>query len=505
MRVLVASDLVLDAVIDARKNSSKSKEVIDYLLGSCQCYLAACTLVNLESEVTRKNIALRNNLFELMRKFEIAKTPSYVDLADPLAKQDLNAYLIGLSARSVGADWVLTNELKPNSVFGSVISVDEFAHRYFGSELSEKSLIPFLPLKEVNAPYEPELEKAFDEVINSGWYLIGKQLSNFEDEYSRFNGVTHCVGVSNGLDALHLSLISLGITAGDEVIVPANTYIATVLAVTYVGATPIFVEPNIHSYNIDPFKIEERISKRTKAIMPVHLYGHACEMDQIMGICAQHGLFVVEDNAQSQGATFKGKLTGSFGHVNGTSFYPGKNLGALGDAGAVTTNDGSLAAKIRSLRNYGSSIKYYNEVVGHNMRMDELQAAFLRVKLKDLANATKHRQFVADYYSKALKGIGDLVLPSISKDASHVFHLYVIRTRNRDRLQDFLTKHGISTLIHYPVPPTLQQAYKNLGYSVGDYPITEHLAQTSLSLPIWPAMTIDKVDFVVEKIKQFFG
>ncbi|MAT55372.1 MAG: aminotransferase [Saprospirales bacterium] len=362
--------------------------------------------------------------------------------------------------------------------------------------------IPFLNLHPLHDPIREELKVAFEEVLNNSWYILGQKLEAFETSWAAWLGCRHAVGVSNGLDALFLSLKALGVGPGDEVIVPSNTYIATVLAVSHAGATPVLVEPDPRTYNIDPDRIEAAITPRTRAIMPVHLYGQACEMDRIMAIAEKHGLFVVEDNAQAHGATWKGKKTGTFGHCNGTSFYPGKNLGALGDGGIVTTDDDALAEKVRMLRNYGSRQKYVNEVVGYNMRLDELQAAFLSVKLKYLDAWTQERQRLAALYTEILQGVGDLVLPETHPDATHVWHLYVIRTRHRDALQDYFKQRGIGTLIHYPVPPHLQQAYAHLGYQKGDFPIAEELAETCQSLPLWVGM--GEIRGVVEEIEKYF-
>jgi dTDP-4-amino-4,6-dideoxygalactose transaminase len=363
--------------------------------------------------------------------------------------------------------------------------------------------IPFLNFAPAHDAIRNEIKQAFERVYDSNWFVMGKSVDTFEQEYASFNQTRKCVGISNGLDALHIALKVLGIGPGDEVIVPSNTYIATVLAVSYVGATPVLVEPNISTYNIDPSLIEAAITPRTKAIMPVHLYGQACEMEAIMDIASRHNLFVVEDNAQSQGAAFNNKLTGSWGHINGTSFYPGKNLGALGDAGAVTTNDENFAKKAAVLRNYGSEKKYYNEVVGHNMRLDEMQAAFLSVKLKYLAEWTKQRQQIAAYYNEAFAGVDNIIIPKVADNATHVYHLYVIRTKRRDELQAHLTAKGIGTLIHYPIPAHLQEAYRSLGFKAGDFPIAEEIANTCLSLPMWPGMTKDDVHYIVQEIKAF--
>lgn len=360
--------------------------------------------------------------------------------------------------------------------------------------------IPFLNLEPMHKEISSELTSAFRGVLESNWFVLGEELKEFEREYAAFNCVSHAIGVSNGLDALVLSLKALGIGSGDEVIVPSNTYIATVLAVTHVGAKPVLVEPRMETYNLNPELIEKAITSRTRAIMPVHLYGQACEMDQIMAIAERNGLLVVEDNAQAHGATWANQLTGSFGNCNGTSFYPGKNLGALGDGGAVTTNSEELAETLQMLRNYGSREKYMNERIGYNNRLDELQASFLRVKLRKLSEWTAQRQSIATWYNEVLIGADNLITPWVHPQASHSYHLYVVRTSDRAKLQQKLSQAGISTLIHYPVPPHLQLAYKELGYKKGDFPIAEELAKSALSLPLWPGMTFEMVQAVSNAI-----
>lgn len=364
--------------------------------------------------------------------------------------------------------------------------------------------VPFLSFEYTNDIIREEITKAFHDVFESRWYILGDSLSKFEQEYTEFNQVRYCVGVSNGLDALHLALRSLGIGAGDEVLVPSNTYIASAIAVTNVGARPILVEPRINTYNINPELLESAITPRTKAILPVHLYGQCCEMDAIMEVANKHALKVVEDNAQAHGSSYRGRLSGTFGHVNATSFYPGKNLGALGDAGAVTTNDEELAKRIYRLRNYGSEKKYYNQEVGFNMRLDELQAAFLSVKLKYLMDWTRQRQYIAHQYNQQLAGVGDLILPETIEAATHVHHLYVVRSNRREQLVKHLSDKGIGTVIHYPVPIHLQEAYAYLGKRSGDFPIAEEIARTCVSLPIWPGMSATHVEQVVKAIKSFF-
>jgi dTDP-4-amino-4,6-dideoxygalactose transaminase len=364
--------------------------------------------------------------------------------------------------------------------------------------------IPFLSFDSMNKAVKREIIQSFEQFFDNGWYVLGNSVKDFEFEYAAFNQTKHAVGVSNGLDALFIALRSLDIGAGDEVIVPSNTYIASFLAVSYTGATPVPVEPDIFSYNLDTVAIESKITSKTKAILPVHLYGQACNMDSIMAIARKYNLFVVEDNAQAHGAAWKGQLTGSWGDANATSFYPGKNLGALGDAGAVTTNNSEIAQRAFVLRNYGSQKKYYNEVIGYNMRLDECQAGFLSVKLRYINDWTLQRQIIAGFYNQYLFGAGDLILPQVVAGATHVYHLYVVRTFQRDALQNYLTTQGIGTLIHYPVPPHLQEAYEHLDYSKGSFPIAEEIASTCLSLPMWPGMQEDHVAYIAEKIFTFF-
>lgn len=363
--------------------------------------------------------------------------------------------------------------------------------------------IPFLSFAPQHEPLRQEILAALARVYDSGWYVLGDEVAAFEREYAAFNRVPHAVGVANGLDALTLALRALGIGPGDEVLVPSNTYIATWLAVTHVGAVPVPVEPDPATGNLDPARLAASLTPRTRAIMPVHLYGQACRMTEIMEVARQHGLPVVEDNAQAQGAAFDGRLTGSFGALNATSFYPGKNLGALGDAGAVTTADGRLAEQVRVLRNYGSAQKYHNEVIGYNSRLDELQAAVLRVKLGHLASWTAQRQQVAAWYGQHLAGIDGLRLPQVAPGATHVYHLYVVHTPRRDALQQHLAAQGIGTLIHYPVPPHRQPAYAGLGRPAGALPIAEALAATCLSLPLWPGMAEAQVAAVAAAVRAF--
>lgn len=362
-------------------------------------------------------------------------------------------------------------------------------------------MIPFLDLKDVNSRYEQELNAAFSRVLQSGWYVLGQEVKSFESEFAKFCGVDHAIGVSNGLDALHLILHAYGIGPGDEVIVPANTYIASWLAVTYCGATPVPVEPILSTYNIDPEKIREAITSRTKAIMAVHLYGQPAEMEAIMSIAREYGLKVIEDAAQAHGALYGTQRVGSLGDAAGFSFYPGKNLGALGDAGAITTNDSKLAERVRVLLNYGSRIKYHNEVKGFNCRLDELQAALLRVKLPYLDAENVRRRDIANQYQQGLADTG-LILPAIAGSAESVWHLYVVRTLRRDDLQAVLLSQGIGTMIHYPVPPHLQPAYAELKFKKGSLPITERVHEEVLSLPMGPTLLDTQVEEIIEAVRN---
>lgn len=351
--------------------------------------------------------------------------------------------------------------------------------------------IPFLDLKAPYMELRHELDAAYARVMESGWYILGQEVEAFEAEFASFCGVRHCIGVGNGLEALHLILRAMGVGEGDEVIVPSNTYIATWLAVSYAGAIPVAVEPDRATYNLDPELLEAAITPRTKAVIAVHLYGQTADMDRINAIAACHGLKVIEDAAQAHGACYKGRRAGALGDAAGFSFYPGKNLGAFGDGGAVTTNDDDLAARIRMLRNYGSTVKYHNEAKGYNSRLDELQAAFLRVKLRHLERWNARRTELAGLYTAALKATG-LVLPEVMAACEPAWHLYVVRTHDRGRLTQLLDKQGIGWLIHYPVPPHRQQAYQE-SHGGLSYPLAEELSDQVLSLPMGPHLDPQQV------------
>ncbi len=358
-------------------------------------------------------------------------------------------------------------------------------------------MIPFLDLLAPREELRAEIDAAVARVLDSGWYILGKEVEDFEAEYAAFCDAEHAVGLANGLDALHLALRAMDVGPGDEVIVPSNTYIATWLAVSQCGATPVPVEPVEGTYNLDPARIEAAITSRTKVILPVHLYGQPADMDPILDIARRHGLRVLEDGAQAHGARYKGRRIGAHSDVVAWSFYPGKNLGALGDGGAITTNDAALAERIRVLRNYGSRTKYVNEIKGYNSRLDPLQAAVLRVKLAHLDAWNERRRAIAHRYLDALPASG-LVLPEVPNWADPVWHLFVVRTAERDALQARLSAAGIGSLIHYPIPPHRQHAYADGGFSPGDFPLVSRMAEEVLSLPIGPHLGATDVDRIID-------
>lgn len=363
--------------------------------------------------------------------------------------------------------------------------------------------IPFLDMQSPYKELEGPLDSAYRRVMESGWYILGEEVEAFEREFAAACGVKHCVGVGNGLEALHLILRAYGIGPGDEVIVPANTYIATWLAVSYAGAIPVPVEPDPRTYNLDPNLVESAIGPNTRAILPVHLYGQPADTQPLRPLAMQHHLKVIEDAAQAHGSRYGEKSAGALGDAAGWSFYPGKNLGALGDAGAITTDDDELADRVRVLRNYGSRTKYYNEVKGYNSRLDPLQAAFLRIKLEHLDEWNERRRRVAGEYLEALGDVADLTLPFVPAGVDPSWHLFVVRHPRRDELQQHLTRSGIGTLIHYPVPPHLSPAYAELDCKAGDFPITEELAHTVLSLPMGPHLSPEQLQTVVQAIRTF--
>lgn len=362
--------------------------------------------------------------------------------------------------------------------------------------------IPFVTFKPLEAELDSDIRAAFERVYTRSWYVEGEEDEAFEKAFADFCGTKYCVGVGNGLDSLMLALKGLGIGEGDEVIIPSNTFIATALAASYTGAKVVFVEPDIRTFDIDPSLIEQAITPRTKAIMPVHLYGQPCDMDPIMDIAKKYNLYVIEDCAQAHGATYKGKRVGSFGDAAGFSFYPGKNLGALGDAGATVTNDKALADKIRALGNYGSDYKYHHIYKGNNSRLDEMQAAFLSAKLPTLDKVNENRRVTARKYLEGIKN-PSVILPYVNPDTNPVWHIFGIRCKRRAELEKLLNDKEISTNKHYPIPMHLQECYKDLGFKKGDFPIAEEISETELSIPMYYGMTDEEVQYVIDAINEF--
>ncbi len=362
--------------------------------------------------------------------------------------------------------------------------------------------VPFVSFRPLEDQLNHELRSAFDRVVSRSFYINGPECERFENNFANYCDSKYCVGCGNGLDSLTLALRALGITQGDEVIVPSNTFIATALAVTYTGATPVFVEPELDTYNIDPSKIEDAITQKTKAIIPVHLYGLPAKMDEIIPIAKKHGLSLIEDCAQAHGATYKGRKIGSFGDAAGFSFYPGKNLGALGDAGAVVTNNDALATKVRALGNYGSDYKYHHIYQGVNSRLDEMQAAFLSAKLSFLDEVNADRRKIASRYITGITN-KDIILPATYEGAEPVWHIFAVRCNKRDELASYLEDKGIHTNKHYPIPLHLQHAYADLGFSEGDYPIAELISKTELSLPMFYGLTETQQQYVIDAINAF--
>ncbi len=360
--------------------------------------------------------------------------------------------------------------------------------------------IPFNVLNRQFYKYQEEYEKKAIEVLRSGWYILGNEVSEFEKEFAKYIGSKYAIGVDNGLNALVLAFRALEIGKEDEVLVQGNTYIASVMGISMNGATPVFIEPDQY-YNMDMDKVEEKINSKTKAILVTHLYGQASNMDKVVELCKKHDLYLIEDCAQSHGANFNGKRTGTFG-IGCFSFYPSKNLGCFGDGGAITTNDENLLKKLKTLRNYGSEKRYYNEVVGYNSRLDEIQAGLLRVKLSHIVELTAEREKNAKKYLEKIKN-PLIKLPQLREGSTSVWHLFVVKTDMRDKLQEYLEKNEIGSVIHYPIPPHLSKAYEYLGYKNGDFPITENYANTLLSLPFYNGMTDEEIEYVIKTINAY--
>jgi dTDP-4-amino-4,6-dideoxygalactose transaminase len=494
-----------------RERFPQSVLAFDQLKNKKSTYISSSSLDNFEflkfsdvsnrfPEKSRKEklSIVHFTLKEILSLFQLAKTPSYIEID----YDDIEDSQIIASARAVDAK-VLTRDVGMLSRYPQdTISPEQYL-KQFNQEDSEDK-IAFLDLKAINQQYTNEFEQAFDQVLHSGWYIQGSQVKAFEQEFADYCGTKHCIGVANGLDALILILRAykeLGkLKEGDEVIVPANTYIASILAITENRLKPVLVEPDERTYNLNPALIEQAITPNTKAILAVHLYGQLADMPAINAIAEKYNLFVIEDSAQAHGASIDGRKAGNWGSASGFSFYPGKNLGALGDAGCVTTNDDELAQTIRALGNYGSHKKYENLYQGVNSRLDEMQAALLRVKLRYLDQETEARRSVAKVYMDSINH-PLIQLPQWTGGNDHVFHLFVIRCKERDKLQAYLTEQGVQTLIHYPIAPHKQKAYPQLAHL--GLPITEAIHREVLSLPMSSMLTDNQVQMVIKKLADF--
>lgn len=510
--IILDNNIIIDILSEDRSASyPSSKKVYEFIINDefFRAFISSSSLDNIEfvlySEFKKSlnlssneiNTLIKVTIKELLKNVKLVKTPSYMEIDF----DDIEDSQIIASANAANAVVLTRDEQMIKKYPVKTIHPDKF-FEFIEKEKSNK--VSFLDLKDVNSQYSGSFEKAYDEVIKSGWYLQGNFNKKFEQNFASYCGVKHCIGVANGLDALILILRAYKefgfLSDGDEVIVPANTYIASILAISANNLTPVLVEPNLNTYNLDADLIEKHITTKTKVIMPVHLYGQAVEMTKIWELAKKYNLKIVEDSAQAHGAFYQGKRVGSLGDASGFSFYPGKNLGALGDAGAVTTDDEILAEAVRAIANYGSQKKYVNQYRGMNSRLDELQAAFLDVKLQNMDEDNKKRRNIAKYYRENIKN-DKIIFPDVKNEESHVWHLFVVRTPERDMLQKYLAEKDIQTIIHYPVPPHKQEAYKE--WNNMSYPITEQIHEEILSLPISPVLTGDEAEYVVEVINKY--
>ncbi len=500
-KAVLDSCIIIDYVVS--ESNEKHSELIKTVLEKNIGYVSASSLPGIIEAVKKSDGNRLDFLYSLLKKLNVAKTPSYIDYSDRLAKIDFKNYLTELSARSIDGAVVTTDgDFLNNS--DKAVRPDDFMEDLIKNDNIDSKEVIFFNLYEINRRFYLKFEKSLDRVLNSGWLILGKEVAEFERKFSEYCGVENCIGVSNGLDALILIIEAykrLGMfKEKDEVVVPSNTYIATILAISTAGLVPVLVEPSIDTYNIDPDLIESKITEKTKAIMVVHLYGQACDMDRINSIAQKYKLKVIEDCAQAHGARYKGKRTGGLGDAAGFSFFPSKNLGALGDAGAVASNDRALSDCVRILRNYGSEKKYVNFYKGYNYRLDEIQAAFISDKIDLLDEDNDRRTLIADYYLKNIKN-PKITLPSVPKYTEPVWHQFVIRTEDRDKLQEYLKNNKINTMIHYPIPPHKQNAYKE--WNSMSYPIAEKIHKEVLSLPISQVMEKREVERVVEAINSY--
>ncbi|MEA1967690.1 MAG: DegT/DnrJ/EryC1/StrS family aminotransferase [Thermodesulfobacteriota bacterium] len=500
-RFFLDVNVVLDLLLAREPFCHNIKKIYTHIIQTgTKVYIASSSLAQIEYifrlELKREkaDVDWKSILEEFYSHAQVIKTPSI-----SWESHDIEDALIDASVKLLPNAYIVTRDKQFIKQSERAISSDDYWHI---QEKKEPLHVPFLNLTPQVEELRTELDSAFDRVLNSGWYVLGNEVAGFEHEFAKYCETEHCIGVGNGLEALHLILRAYGIGAGHEVIVPSNTYIATWLAASHCGAKPVPVEPDELTYNIDPSLIESAITPKTRAVIAVHLYGHSADMDSILAIAEKHDLKVIEDCAQAHGARYKGKRTGSLGHAAGFSFYPGKNLGAFGDGGAVTTNDAKLAENLHILRNYGSRVKYNNEVIGFNSRLDEMQAAFLREKLKKLDSWNRYRNKIAAQYLENLGAAEGLILPVVQNWTEHVWHQFIVRHPARDTLQKQLQNAGIGTMIHYPVPPHCSEAYGSYGWHTGAFPVAEKFADSILSLPMGTHLSMKQTDMVIKAVKE---
>ncbi len=491
-------NILLDFLLE-REGYKEISKIIEFLVKNKSGYISASSLSTLYYIIEKQRKELLLYLPKILKQFFIWKVPSYIDWHHPLAKKDMEDYLIHITAESLNA-FVITRDEEFLKFSDRAITIEEF-FEIVQKEEKEKR-IPFLDLPSQVLKIYSEVENKWDDILVNAGFICGKYVKEFEEKFANYLGAKFCIGVNSGTSALIVALMAIGLKPGNEVIIPVNTFIATAEAVSILGGKPVFVDIHPEYYTIDVTQIENKITERTKAIIPVHLYGQCADMDPIMEIARKYDLWVIEDACQAHGAEYKGKKAGTIGHIGCFSFYPSKNLGAWGEAGAVVTNDEELAEKIKKIRNHGSRMKYYHEVVGGNFRMSEIQGAVLSTKIKFLDEWNDMRRRATKLYNKLLNKIENIAIPYEAPYNKHVYHLYVIRVNNRDKIKEYLQKHGIETGIHYPIPLHLQKAYKALGVNEGCYPVAEKVADEILSLPIFPYIKEEEIDYVVEKLKK---
>ena len=496
-KFVLDANILLDFLLE-RENYKEVSKVIEYLVKNKNGFISSSSLSTLYYVVFKYKRKIFPFLPKILKNFIIWKTPSYINWNHPLAQKDIEDYLIHLTAESLNA-FVITPDEEFLKFSDRAITIEEF-FEIIQNKNNEN--VPFLDLSPQNIRFFSEVEHKIDRIINTSHFICGKYVKEFEDRFAEYLGAKFCIGVNSGTSALIVALMAIGLKPGDEVIIPVNTFIATAEAISILGGKPVFIDIHPEYYTIEVTQIEDKITDRTKAIIPVHLYGQCADMDPIMEIARKYNFWVIEDACQAHGAEYKGRKAGTIGHIGCFSFYPSKNLGAWGEAGAVVTNDKELAEKIKKIRNHGSRMKYYHEVVGGNFRMSEIQGAVLSTKIKFLDEWNDMRRRATKLYNKLLNKIENIAIPYEAPYNKHVYHLYVIRVNNRDKIKEYLQKHGIETGIHYPIPLHLQKAYKALGVNEGCYPVAEKVADEILSLPIFPYIKEEEIDYVVEKLKK---